>query len=74
MEPQVGAQLKLHFGGRKFYDIDIPCYRELASIDSDGSYSSTRLFRYVEENCIGKDMMFNSPFGELPGKIRFCSV
>ena len=68
MEPQVGAQLKLNLGNRKFYDIDIPCYRELANVDSEGDdVSSARLLKYVEENCIGKDMLFNSPYGELPG-------
>lgn len=70
MEPLVGAQLKLNLGNRKFYDIDIPCYKELANVDSEGdAVLPARLFSYVEENCIGKDMLFNSPFGELPGVI-----
>lgn len=67
MEAQVGADIKLRFGGRKFYDIRIPSYKELANIDSDGNGGSSKLFSYVEENCIGKDMLFTGPYGNLPG-------
>jgi len=70
MEPQVGAHLTLNFGARKFYDIRIPCYSELANLNSEGDASSIKLFSYVEENCIGKDLQFNSPFGELP--VTYC--
>ena len=71
MEPQVGAHLALKFGARKFYDIRIPCYSELANLNSEGDASSIKLFSYVEENCIGKDLQFKSPFGELPGRPFF---
>lgn len=69
MEFQVGADVKLRFGGRKFYDIRIPAYDELANIDTNGDGGSAKLFRYVEDNCIGKDLMFTGPFATLPGKM-----
>ena len=67
MEAQVGADLKLKFGGRKFYDIRIPSYKELANIEDEENGSPPKLFKYVEENTIGKDKLFAGPYGELPG-------
>ena len=68
MEAQVGADIKLRFGSRKFYDIRIPSYQELANLGSEQDESAIKLFKYIDENCIGRDRIFDGPYGSLPGK------
>eukprot|EP00112_Aurelia_sp_Birch-Aquarium-sp1_P009486 Seg208.7 transcript_id=Seg208.7/GoldUCD/mRNA.D3Y31 product=tRNA-cytidine protein_id=Seg208.7/GoldUCD/D3Y31 len=66
MEAQVGSEIKLKFGNRKFYDIRIPNYDELAGDATDKEISSQKLFKYVEDHCIGKELVFTGPYGIRP--------
>ena len=68
MEAQVGADIKLKFGNRKFYDIRIPNYDELAEYATDKEISSQKLFKYVEDHCIGKELVFTGPYGIRQGR------
>lgn len=68
MEDKEGVEIKLNFGDRKFYEIKIPSYFQCDDSDINKAEASKKLFKYVEDHCIGKDLVFAGPYGKLPGR------
>ncbi len=65
----VNVQMNLgsNFGSRKFYEIKIPSYSKGDDLQVDKEEAAQKLFNYVEDSCVGKDLVFSGPFGDLPG-------
>ena len=55
-------------GSRKFYDIPS---EELSNLrhrsQRNKKENNEKLLRYIEENCIGKDLTFSGPYGRRNG-------
>ena len=55
-------------GSRKFYDIP---REELSNLrhrsQRKKKENNEKLLRYIEENCIGKDLTFSGPYGQING-------
>eukprot|EP00794_Sanderia_malayensis_P006974 gene6974-7759_t len=65
-----GVNIRMKFGDRKFYDIQIPSFFQCDDTRLNREKAAEKLFKYVEENCIGKDLIFSGPFGYIP--LTYC--